>query len=661
MTVVGTAPAFAPAVEKERPSGEITPRSIVIGLVVCALVSVWVPFSEYIVGASRMNLSQLPVAAMGSFFALILLNAAASRVWRRAMLAPAELIVIFVMAFIAAIMATSDLLNWPMGVMSVPYYFATPENRWMDDVWPHLRPWAVVPGPSEQLRWTFVGKPEAAAIPWGIWLVPLFWWGTFVGALSFGSVCLASLLRKQWADHERLAFPLAQVPLDLMSDPGGRWNLPAAMRRRAFWVGAGVPLFVIIFNIGNYFNPQFPHIPLMDGIGIHLGRGIPDLSIKLNFYVLGFAYHVNTDVLFSVWLWNIILHVESGIFARIGYSLGAADDPYSSRDALTSWQGHGAFIVFVLASLWMARGHLREVALVVIGRRRADDERELLPYRWAAIGGAAAALYMGCFLTALGVWWPMAAVFLFGAFVAYLGTARVIAQTGLVYMQSPLSPTMFAFGAFGTIGVPASQIVGMVGTYSLAANGRSPIMPGIFHVSWLGARIGRSGRRMFVAVAIGLVAAYLVGAAYCLYISYEHGATTFLSTPFTNHGARVYELLISRMQARVGVDRGRWAFLAIGAIVMAVLTWLQHRIPAWPIHPVGFPIAASNMVDRTVFAIFLAWLIKTLVLRIGGVEMYERLRPAFLGIVAGYALGIALAAVADWIWFPGAGHQIHNW
>jgi len=643
----------------ERRLGEVTPRSVVLGLIACTMVSVWIPLSEYVIGSSRMNLSQLPVAAMGVFSGVLLLNAVVGRIFKPLMLAPAEVLVIFIMAFIAAVMGGPDLLDWVFSVMAVPYYLATPENRWIDDLWPYLRQWAVVQGPSEELRWAFVGMPSGASIPWGIWVIPTFWWGSFVGAVGFGSICLASILRKQWAEHERLAFPLAQVPLDIMSTPGGRWNLPQMARTRAFRIGAGIPLFIILYNILHYFEPQVPLIPVMQEFQVALGTGLPSLYIKLNMYVVGFAYMVNTNVLFSVWFWHILVLIESIIYTRVGYTLGPADDLYSSRDAITSWQGYGGFIIFVLWGLWMSRHHLRDVWLAVIGRKPAEDERELLPYRWALLGLIASALYMGAFLMQVGMSWEMSAVFLFSAFVAYVGTTRVIAQTGLVYMESPLTPSMFTFGAFGTLGIPPSELVGMVGTYSLVVNGRAPLMPGIFHMSWLGAKIGRTGRRMFVVVAIGLVAAYLIGAAYFIYVSYQHGSTIFLGWPYPKHGEQVYDAIIKKMQARVGVDWGRWTFLGIGALVMSVLTLVQYRFPGWPLHPIGFPIAATS--ELMPFPVFFTWLIKVILLRIGGVEAYERAKPIFLGIVAGYALGILIAFFVDWIWFPGAGHQIHSW
>ena len=640
--------------------GDITPRSVVVGLVASALISIWCPQSAWIIGASRLNLSQLPVTAFGLFFAGILLNVLVGRFSKKLMFKPAEVLVIFVMAFIASVMATADLLDWVFSVKAVPYYLATPENRWIDDLWPHLKQWAVVQGPSDELRWAFVGMPEGASIPWKVWFVPSFWWSTFIGAVAFSSICLAVILRRQWADHERLAFPLAQVPLDMMSNPGGPWNLPAVMRTRAFWIGASIPLIIISYNMINYFVPTMPRMRFMDEFALQLGRNFPDtLRIKVNMYTLGFAYMVNTNILFSVWFWHLLVLLERTVFHNVGYTLGPADDLYSSADAITSWQGFGAFTVFVLWGLYMARRHLKDVFLAVIGRKDAEDEKELLPYRWAVAGILASTMYMAFFLMSLGMSWKMVAVFLFGAFIAYVGTTRVIAQTGLVYMASPLTPSMFAFGAFGTVGIPVAELVGMVGTYSLVVNGRAPLMPAIFHVSWLGAKIGRNGRKMFVVLAISLVAAYLIGTIYMIYISYNHGATTFLAWPFPKHGEQVYDAIIKKVQAREPVDFGRWMFFGIGAAFMALLTMMQYRLPGWGLHPIGFPIAACD--QNLFFSVFLAWVIKSLLLHLGGVERYEKARPFFMGMIGGYAFGVVLSFMVDWIWFPGTGHQIHNW
>ena len=643
--------------------GEITLRSLIAGVIACSAVAIWATESAWIVGASRLNLSQLPVATFGLFFAVVLVNMLLTRLAPRAAFTRAEVMVVFVTSFIAANMATAALLDWVISVVTAPYYFATPENRWIEDVWPHLRRWAVIEGPSDKLRWAYFGIPLHTAIPWDIWIIPMFWWGSFVGAVALVSICLAAIFRKQWADHERLPFPLAQIPLEVMSDPGGAWNIPALLRKKAFWIGFAIPMFVVCFNMLSYFATAFPRIPINDEFNIMLSRQFTfaNLVIKLNWYTLGFAYMVNTNILFSVWVWHLLALVETSLFSAVGYTLGPTRDAFSSWDAIQNWQGFGAFIVFVLWGLWMGQGHLKHVFLSFLGKVPADDERELVPFRWAVPGLFVSTLYIALFLRELGMTWAMILAWLFAAFIAYFGTTRMIAQTGLVYMRSPMTPPLFVLGALGTVGVPPEGLVGMVGTYSLVANGRAPLMPGIFHVSWIAAKLGEKGRRMFAAVIISLICAYIVGAVYVIYTAYMQGASTFLGVSFRTRGEYLYNGIIQEMQARVPVDTGRLSFLGIGAAVMVMLTALQYRFPGFPLHPIGFPIAATFHVRFALLPVFLAWAIKSVLLHVGGVEAYQRSRPIFIGIIAGYSLAIMISFGVDWLWFNGAGHQVHSW
>lgn len=55
---------------------------------------------------------------------------------------------------------------------------------------------------------------------------------------------------------------------------------------------------VLAWNIGGYFWHQLPSIPLVQSQSIPLGRGFPGIPVKLNFFVLGFMFFTQLDVLF---------------------------------------------------------------------------------------------------------------------------------------------------------------------------------------------------------------------------------------------------------------------------------------------------------------------------------------------------------------------------
>ena len=76
-------------------------------------------------------------------------------------------------------------------------------------------------------------------------------------------------------------------------------------------------------------------------------------------------------------------------------------------------------------------------------------------------------------------------------------------------------------------------------------------------------------------------------------------------------------------------------FSGLGAGAMLLLTWVRQRFLWWPLHPIGFPIMTSWVVDWMWFSIFFAWLIKVIILKYGGAAVFTRSRDFFLGLIVG--------------------------
>ena len=90
------------------------------------------------------------------------------------------------------------------------------------------------------MAWFFEGLPPGAKIPWGVWIMPLFWWGSVIVATLTLCTCLIAVFRKQWVDKERLNFPLVDVPLAMMDGAEDGRILPKFMRSRLFWIGFAI-------------------------------------------------------------------------------------------------------------------------------------------------------------------------------------------------------------------------------------------------------------------------------------------------------------------------------------------------------------------------------------------------------------------------------------
>ena len=116
---------------------------------------------------------------------------------------------------------------------------------------------------------------------------------------------------------------------------------------------------------------------------------------------------MNTDVSLSVWLFNVISKVIRGMLAILGAEqadVSGTVGRFSSRgSAFLALTGMGYMLALAGYSLWVARGHLREVWARAMGRPSgADDSGEAIPYRTALIGIGVGTLYLGCWLYQAG-------------------------------------------------------------------------------------------------------------------------------------------------------------------------------------------------------------------------------------------------------------------
>jgi len=139
-------------------------------------------------------------------------------------------------------------------------------------------------------------------------------------------------------------------------------------------------------------------------------------------------------------------------------------------------------------------------------------------------------------------------------------------------------------------------------------------------------------------LALALV---LAGAAQ-LRIVYGRGATLTddhagkLLPERTYNSSADFANLLQQSPEKIRTERSRHASrVATGAAVVLALCFLRYRFLAWPLHPIGFIVAHTYPMQIFWLSIMIGWLCKTLVMRLGGVPVYRKLCPAFLGMIVG--------------------------
>ena len=122
-----------------------------------------------------------------------------------------------------------------------------------------------------------------------------------------------------------------------------------------------------------------------------------------------------------------------------------------------------------------------------------------------------------------------------------------------------------------------------------------------------------------------------------------------------------YNALISWINNQTQLTGGEFMGLGLGALVGWLLILCHYGFAWWPLHPIGFGVSRAWGTTVVAGSIFIVWLIKVIILRFGGTQLYRQAQPFFIGILVGYVLGVVVSYGVDVIWFPNAGHIVETW
>jgi hypothetical protein len=252
-------------------------------------------------------------------------------------------------------------------------------------------------------------------------------------------------------------------------------------------------------------------------------------------------------------------------------------------------------------------------------------------------------------------------MFLTGLGIVYLGMARVVSEAGVVYAQATVSPQAFVMDMRGTAQLSSRTMTSLVLSYSLIDYMRGLFMPGLAHVVKIGDSI-RGSRGLLGATGLGVMAGFAASVWLTIYMGHDHGAYNFPRFPFFSGDPKgVFDSTLVLIKTPKPFDLNRIMFFSIGAGLFGLMTFLRYRFSWWPIHPIGLTISAADNNKSLVMPLFIVWVVKSILLRFGGVHLYQQAKPLFMGLLTGYTLGVVWSFVVDALWFSGQGHLVHWW
>jgi len=72
-------------------------------------------------------------------------------------------------------------------------------------------------------------------------------------------------------------------------------------------------------------------------------------------------------------------------------------------------------------------------------------------------------------------------------------------------------------------------------------------------------------------------------------------------------------------------------------VLTLALTVTRFFVLRFPLHPLGYLIATAYRNECPLWGpFFVVWVLKSLILRLGGVRLYKQLIPTFLGLALGH-------------------------
>ena len=628
-------------------------RAIGVGVALTTAVNVYDPVSDYIIHSSSFTRSHMPFALfLGLLFLVVLVNPLLR--WRRpaAVFTPEELAVVLTIGFLG--MSVPTMVGRFMGTVSAPEYFASPENEWPTYVLPNLTSWLYPSNEGGAVSQFYQGLAPGRPVPWEAWFTPLFWWFALIVAILFGCFCLAVVLRKQWSERERLAYPLVAMPLMIAQSQEGGRRFPAFMSGKLFWIGFVVPLMMILWNVVGVFVTRFPTFVFLNANNlVSVGRGFPQVFFRFDFYVICFAYFTSVEILFSVWVFCLFGILQEGVCNRIGIPVSVG------------WQSQAALAFLVVWGLWVARGHLKDVwRKAWRGDADVDDSEEMLSYRTAVGGAAVCGVFILLWMIRAGMEPPLAAVYLISCLILYLGMAKIVSMTGLVALRGSLDANGITKSLINIQNISDTGIAANNMMYALYSGNKGFCMPGAANTVKASEGVrGPGARRLGGWVMTGAVLSLLAGVLTTLYLGYYgNGAENFGSYDFTNGNRHPYNYTVGDLKGRLDAKWPWWGmgYGASGIALMGLLTSLTYRFPWWPLHPVGLAVAYAYPVRASWFSVFIAWLVKFILVRVGGMQIYRRSQGFFLGMAIGYALGVVFGFVMDMLFFMGQGNPLHT-
>ncbi len=355
----------------------------------------------------------------------------------------------------------------------------------------------------------------------------------------------------------------------------------------------------------------------------------------MSFAAVGFFFLLPSDLLFSVWFFALFARFQNVVAALYGMDMPRMR-VYATHQ-MVAYQTAGAYFVIVGYLLYVSLPHLKKVLRSAFGYEKADDSNELMPYSTAVKGLVISFLLImtWCVLGGMSAWVALLEFGIFIFIVAFI-MARSTAEGGMLMTETTFRP-IDIYRLFAPAQTLGAQNLTLLAAFdaTFTRDQRGLIFTGMMD----GLKMTDSGnvrRRSFLTVFfVALFASFLVAGYLHMWFPYHKGGMTLYDCVYNGHNVAPWKDYEAEIRNPIKVDWQAPVFFGVGIVVTILLAYMRAMFYWWPLHPLGYALSVSWTVSVFWFSAMVAWLLKSVVLRYGGMQLYAKARPWFLGMVLG--------------------------
>jgi len=632
-------PQLAPVVAR-RASG-LTWRAVVLGLIFTALTDLWIHWAELVLGGrghTALANTSIPVGAFNILFLLVIVNLVLTRFLRPLAFTAAELLVIYAMMTVSTVISSSGGIHFIVPGIAAAFYYGNDSNAWTTLFHKYIPDWLALKDRAA-LTGFYVGN---ASVPWTAWKMQMLAWIGFMSLFAIATLCIVTILRRQWIDRERLAFPTVVVPVEMMREGGNFF------KNRLLWLGFAIPFGIDVMNTIHLNIPSIPYIPtrtadqpdLVNFLNAPPWDAIGWTPLSFYPFVIGIAFLLAVEMTFSCWFFWLVTKAEAVFGAATGLSAGATGGGQSAWPYM-GHQGAGAFLALTLVGLYLSRGYLREVwrtAFNPKSRIQNLKSDEPMSYRRAFLGLLVCLALLVVWCVAAGMRGLVAITLIVLALLYMIAAARIRAETGNAWLFGPdVDAYKVMTTTFGTTIYQPADLTILAYLRNAIANFdlRCLSMPNQFDAYKMADALNVPKRRLTSALILAIVAGVTISFAIALMIWYAYGAGAKTDSWRTYMGRQPFDQLADALHTPVKTDVSGTFAIGAGFLITTALMLLRMRFIWWVFHPVGYAMANTETMNQVWLPFFLAWLLKVVVLRYGGIRLYRASLPFVYGIIIG--------------------------